>query len=173
MRPLVLRWIWMRAGLLLLGAACTGWGGWFLHQSFTTRDWVTVQGEVLDTQVRSKLIRSRTAATGENRERRRRWYAEVRYAWEDQGQRHTGKRHALGEGFPLYRSRAEAEADAARHPAGAPITVYHHPTDPTQAVLDRNPSISAWVPLLLGMVLLLGMGVTEAVRRRARYLTAR
>ncbi len=144
--------------LVLLGLFFAAFGIQFLAQAWGAGGWPEVSGEILSVAIRTELETSpgRTVTRGA-RERARRYYPEVTYAWQVDGVRYTGSRYRLGSTHAKYEEREAAQSAAAKFRAGAPIAVFHDPKRPSEAVLERLPSGGVWVPLPLGL-LMAGLG---------------
>lgn len=137
---------WIITGFTLLislgGAACTvilpilvlGGIGFFLYrrnqQSNAYRQsaqtWPSTSGTVLMSTVQSKR-------TGRSRST----YPVVVYQYTVNRQSYQGQRIKAGEQFFNIRVAGQAQATAARYPAGTAVTVYYNPANPAESALER------------------------------------
>jgi len=143
------------AGLLLIGLLMSGFGIYFIALGYEAEGWTEVEGRVVSVSVRVDTDLSSSQASRTRREELRRYYPSIRYVWVVEGKGYSGSRYRLGETHEKYDERAEAQAAAARFPAGSPVTVYFDKDHPDQAVLDPSLSMGVFVPLPLGLLFLL------------------
>jgi hypothetical protein len=140
------------AGLILIG-------GWFIRHSLRTRDrveeakrWPSVQGEVVESEVKRHAHRRRKSVTYE---------ARIRYRYEVNGTPYTGK--AIVIGGEVRSSRVKAAARCEKYHVGATPAVFYDPSNPETACLERVHE-GLWLELVggafgiaIGLLLLLGV----------------
>ncbi len=79
------------------------------------------------------------------------------YAYEVDGRDYTG--HVLSSPvMPRFPTRREAEELIAPYEAGEPIAVHYDPDDPSRSCLVPGDAGEAWIMLLMGFALALGVG---------------
>ncbi len=143
---------------LLIGGSCLYASLPTVAPWLATRDYQPTAGVV----VRSDLVRRQ--ASGMSRVR---YFPAVSYRYAVAGKPFTSA--VLGDNSQYGRDDStEAASIAARYPVGAAVTVYHDPSDPSQATL-RPTRLSPFqiVLLLIGaLAALTGLGLL-LVRRRA------
>lgn len=154
--------------LLVLGAALLAVGLYGLRTGLDALGWTPVQGQVVQTLVRRKLSRGVVATDEATRERRGVFLLEVQYRWSVQGREYRSDRAGFGAGSTLSRhpDRAAAQAAAQAFAPGAPITVYHDPAKPAEAVLDKG--VGWTFPIVTAIGLALALAAVAGLRRLAR-----
>ena len=103
-----------------------------------SRSWPSVEGVV----ERSAVVqRTRTTADADDSDV---YTADVAYRYRVQGRDYSATRITMMD----YSSSAARHAQdiVAQYPAGAPVRVYHHPADPSDAVLE--PGGTRGIPIL-------------------------
>ena len=115
--------------LIILGAL-----GFFLYRRYqqgnaaraSAQSWPSTAGIVLASSV--QVRRS-------NRSRSE--YPVVVYQYEVNGKSYQGQRIKASDKFISVRISGEAQATVARYPAGARVTVYYDPNNPSESALER------------------------------------
>lgn len=109
-------------GLFFAGTALLG-----MIRSAASRNWYPVPGRILSSEVAADIA-SGSSPVGAN------YNARIRYEYEVNGRQFTG------ENVDFSRFRTNTPGQAARtvrnYPAGAAVTVYHHPLRPERAALE-------------------------------------
>jgi len=142
--------------LTVLGLAMAAFGVYFILYSNEATSWSSVEGRIVNTMVRTHTTSTpSTAATAAARERLRTYYPSVTYRWTVDGQSYQGSRYSLGQEQDDFPEREDAERAATAFPAGSAIEVFYDPADPASAVLSRSRQAGAFVPLPLGLLILL------------------
>ncbi len=161
-------WIFVPGGLWLIYICVTGLlkrrRG--LAQVRASGNWPAVQGTVLSVNV--------IHGTNYNSETRQEYHTyrpEITYRYPAKGTEHTGTRLAFGN--ILYYQSAEAEIFKAAYPVGGPVTVYHDPANPSEAVIDRDPKhatnlIGGDIVFLLFGLGLVAMGIFGFISQGGR-----
>jgi len=146
-----------------------GWQAWqALTQAKASAAWPTAPGEILRVDLLAGL---RSAGKGRTRKV---YWVELGYRYRVAGRELAGNRIAFGT-FETTR-RGEAEALAARYPAGQEIVVAYAPDTPEEAVLE--PGTTAWaerrVEAMTGLAvsLLVALIAVTLLLRFGRRLTA-
>lgn len=88
--------------------------------------WPGTIGTVLSSSVESRRSGNSTST-----------YPVVIYQYQVNGQVYQGKTIKAGEQFFSVRIIGEAQATAARYPAGAQVMVYYNPANPKESALER------------------------------------
>ncbi len=126
-------------GLFFLGFCLVG-PLWFWSQS---RHWISTLATI-----------SRCEITSQSSQHGPTYHLQLTYEYDFQGRRYRSDRKTFGLG--IDEPVADLTAWAAAHPVGSRIECFVNPSNPTEAVLDRTPTVG-WVSLALGS-LLLGLG---------------
>jgi hypothetical protein len=93
--------------------------------------WPSVPGRVLS----AKTVQRKAGGVGRDQTHAElRNFAEINYEFVVQGKRHRASRVSVGEDLGNYR----VEETLARYPAGARVMVFYNPTNPGEAVLERD-----------------------------------
>jgi len=93
--------------------------------------WPAVPGRVLS----SKVVQRKAGGIGKDEaDQELRNFAEVVYEYKVQGRSHQARRVSIGEDLGNYR----VEETLAKYPKDAHVMVHYNPTDPGQAVLERD-----------------------------------
>lgn len=108
---------------ILAGLALLGLGLWMRKQGLASRNWPSVQGEILTSRVDDHTLENLRP--------------EIVYGYTAQGQTFKGTRVGYS-GYSV--SRAALEQIVARYPVSSQVTVYYNPQNPSQAVLENQPS---------------------------------
>lgn len=121
-----------------------------LFRAQAVASWPTVPGVVVSSGLESRPIAGRIV--------RFEPVAVVRYAYTVDGLSFTSETVTQG-APPAQAGTAEAMRLLATYPVDAPVTVFHNPRDPAQAVLEQE--VQAGTPVLL--LLLFGLAVVFGV----------
>jgi hypothetical protein len=142
-------------GLGVLGGLLSIFGIYFLLIANESLSWPSVEGSVVQTEVR-KDIRSK-GSPGATLNTYVEYYVAINYTYEVEGNPYFSSRYSLGQGDRVsrtYQERSDADADAAsRFPEGTVVTVHYDPEQPTEAVLATGWNWGTFVPLLIGIFL--------------------
>lgn len=134
-----------------LGVLMTGFGCWFMVEAQLTRTWDQVEGTIVTTHVKRRLVnRQSTARSFE-------YYIELRYRYRYQDQVLTGERFSLGSGSTVKsgfgdRQKAVAWLAESDYRQGSPVTVFVKPGEADNTVLSAGLNIGTVVPLILGLL---------------------
>jgi hypothetical protein len=136
--------------LILIGAALSIFGVFFLRTALASYGWPSTPGTVQ--AITSPLYRSEYSGS------RRTYVYEVTYGYAVNEIAYTGDRYSLGEGStasrPYDTAREAEQAGLEAYPLGSAITVYYDPQNPTETVLKRGPNIGTYAPLIMGLFFL-------------------
>ncbi len=109
-----------------------------------SQNWPATQGQITNSHV------SRSVDTDSDGSTSTMYSAQVAYTYQVGGQAYSG--HNIGFGFnPSYSNQSKAQATAARYSVGSPVSVYYDPSNPSDAVLERQASGSN-VSMILGII---------------------
>lgn len=115
--------------------------------------WPSTEGRVL-----SVAIIEGSSISSETKQRIFTYRPEIRYGYRVNNVDFESTRIAFGK--VLYYDQAEAQAFLAAHAEGAPVTVYHNPSNPNRAVLNRDPALAT--QLVAADFAMLGFGLALA-----------
>ena len=151
-------------GLSAIGLAMLLFGIYFIVLGDEVTRWPSTEGTILETRIR---IWSPVRTTFEEQRLKgdiTEYYPQIEYQWTVDGTTHQGRRYKIGTTHDKYEDRDDARAAARSFVAGAPITVYYDPDEPSQAVLDRSKDwFALLVPSVLSLVFLgTGIGLYRA-----------
>lgn len=125
-------------GLGALGGLLSVFGVYFLFAANESLSWPSVEGTVVQTEVR-RDTRSRKGSAGATLNTYVEYYVSINYTYDIEGNSYVASRYSLGQGDRVgrtYKERSDAEAEAAsRFPEGTTVTVHYDPKQPTEAVL--------------------------------------
>jgi hypothetical protein len=136
--------------VMLLGACAAGYGGWLIWKSAKQfLNWRRIDAVVTHAAIHEVLDRRpRTPGDIAFGPHDHDWQTEyrvgLRYAYEVAGERYTGEWSAVpyvrGVRFrrPDFSSRRDAEAVVRDYPAGAPLTVFYNPQNPSESTVCRG-----------------------------------
>lgn len=93
--------------------------------------WPTVPGRI----VSAKVVQRKAGGVGSEDDSELRNFAEITYEYKVQGRSHRANRVSIGEDLGNYR----VEETIAKYPENARVLVHYNPTDPGEAVLERDP----------------------------------
>ena len=136
---------------LLLGVAALR--EWFkeLGQARATRSWPQVTGRVLHVHV----LKGRSSYRLDGRSVDNQSFDPlVEYEYAVNGVTYQGHRLAVGIGYSRG-NRREAQRLAATYRAGAVVTVFYDPADPSQAVLEHGLAGGPLLPIVAGLTFFL------------------
>jgi hypothetical protein len=132
-------------------------------QAQVSQNWPSIPGQVTDSHV------SRSQSTDADGDTSTSYSARVAYTYQVSGQAYSG--HNIAFGFnPSYSNESKAQAAAARYPLGGQVPVYYDPSNPSDAVLERQASGSN-VGMILGIIFIV-IGVCLACPIMAITLTS-
>jgi hypothetical protein len=128
-----------------------------------SQNWPSTQGQITDAHV------SRSQSTDADGDTSTSYSASVAYTYQVGGQAYSG--HNIAFGFnPSYSNESKAQAATARYPLGGQVPVYYDPSNPSDAVLERQASGSN-VGMILGIIFIV-IGVCLACPIMAYTLTS-
>ena len=138
--------LWIGVGMALLGLAVLAMA-WMTRRTATaSRTWPTAAGTILTSH-----LEERKGKGGPN------VHPKISYAYRAGAGEHTGQRVQWGVG---RHTAAEAAAIVEKYPVGRQVTVYYHPHNPQQAVLDPHGTVgSAAMLFVAGLCLLPGVAM--------------
>ncbi|WP_198159740.1 DUF3592 domain-containing protein [Picosynechococcus sp. PCC 7003] len=140
-------------GLGILGGLLSIFGIYFLVIANQSLSWPSVQGSVVQTEIRRET-RSK-GSPGATLNTYVEYYVSVNYTYDVEGHSYFSSRYSLGEGDRVsrrYKERSDAEAEAiSRFPEGTTVIVYYDPKQPTEAVLTTGWNWGTFTPLLMGV----------------------
>lgn len=109
-----------------------------------SQSWPATQGQITDSHVSRSVDTDSEGATSTM------YSARVEYSYQVGGQVYSG--HNIGFGFtPSYSNQSKAQVTAARYSVGSTVTVYYDPSNPSEAVLERQASGSN-ASMILGII---------------------
>jgi len=130
--------------MLCLGLPVLAFGLWQLCREIAPRKWRQVPGTIVSAERTSKTV---YVPPGQ---RRREYLPVIEYEYFVDGRpcRSTQRR------ISNYVSGTDFDADAviARYPVGQQVTVFVHPRQPAQAVLEYGTSPLSWILIVLGLI---------------------
>ncbi len=144
--------------LQLIGLACAGifilvflgGGAYMIYRSIQDRKkakaslaWPSTQGRVIE----SRVVESRSSDSDGDTTTTYRPY--IKYEYQVVGSVFTSDKLAIGPAVSTSSYR-KAEEKVKRMPAGAAVTVFYNPDDPTEAVLEQRSN--AGLLLILGII---------------------
>lgn len=133
--------------VLVIGALASYVGLANTLEARASRNWPSVEGAILRSSVERELTRASGGSAAGSL-----WRPVVAYEYAVGGTRYEGDRVAFGE--YATGEAADAEAVAARYPAGASVQIHYDPEVPGQAVLEPGTAGLPWFFLGLGAVFL-------------------
>ncbi len=138
-------------GLIGIGALAAGL--YLRWRAAASRNWPSVMGRVVATQVRVEVLPMESTGDAYSR-----YYPEVEYEYTVDGHTYRSKRIRFG-GLPFVYStdRGEIEAWLAEYPVGKKVQVYYNPQHPSEAVLEPGASPAALILLVVGGISLLAL----------------
>ncbi len=144
---------------LIIGLVALAGGYHFYQKSLAAKDWPTVDGKVMTSEI------SRTRSRSGRRRRSRNMYsADIVYEYSVDNIIYRSERVSFGD----YRSSSPAHAREVvdNYPVGASVRVYFDPENPATAVLEPGTMGGLWIPFLTGGVFtFFGMlGVTGKIK---------
>lgn len=132
------------------------------QQEAANRNWSSVKGRILSSQVVNEKVQRASAFSGHQRTSDR-YRARATYEFTVGGESFRGEQISHDDlGYPLYDQAAEI---VARYPAGRVVSVSYQPDDPANAVLDNRSGTAVSTPLFFGVTLFLCSGVMAVVAR--------
>lgn len=139
--------------LLVFGLVLLGFGAVRASHIVGCPQWPRVTGEVVSCELVRGLMREGVAKAS----------LEMVYAYSVDGAAYEGNRISYAGNKADYQ---EIRAMLKRYREGTPVTVYHHPGNPTHAVLDPTFNWGGFKPLFygLGMVAVAIMGLVRGWR---------
>jgi len=112
------RLAWVGVVILLMGLGSGAWGAWEIGSGVASAAWPGVPGRITESGV--VMVPGPYAETP---------HAIIRYEYRVGGRRYVGKRVS-------FRGKGDPERLASKYRAGARVTVYHDPDDPSNAALE-------------------------------------
>ena len=128
------------AVFLAIGGGLTFWGWNILQSARASSTWPTVTGRVVSSEV----------TTSSDADSDVTYQPRVTYRYAVQQVDYESYTIKFGENS--YDSRRQAEQIAAKYGVGEPVTVYHHPEDPNQSVLEPGVSAGSYIVLGVGLI---------------------
>jgi len=110
-----------------------------------SRNWLTAQGEITDSGIEVHQ------SMDDEGDMRTTYGASIQYSYNVSGQEIQGTRRSFSE--VRTNSKRRAEQILARYPQGGSVTVFHHPDDPSLAVLETGVHWFSYI----GAIILLGL----------------
>ncbi len=145
--------------LFTLGLGLLGYNWSQQHKAWESRQWPTVQGQVISTGMAESSDDNGVA------------YAPiVRYTYEVDGVEYQSSRIAFGP-TEYTSSRRKVAQVLARYPEGSAVTVHYNPNDPHEAVLETQVQGSLVFTLIGGLMVIMGFWeLGKMLRVRAEAL---
>ena len=142
--------------LIAAGLFFAAFGVYFIALGYEAEGWVAVEGEVTSVTVQVDVSLSQiNPSTGtRSASSANKYYPLVAYRWTVDGETYEGDRYRLGETHEKFLDKGDAIVAASKYRNGMPITVYYNVDYPNQAVLNPSLSVGVFVPLPLGLLLL-------------------
>ena len=145
----IVAWVMIGLGVLFLGV-----GVWMLSTAYMSTTWPTVEGQVLEAKVVARI-----GQTGDAIHRHLEYSVVAKYQYEVNGINHQASRYSLGSGDTIvggYGEKSEARDWLKNSPyqQGAAVTVYYDADDPSETVLSAGIKWSTFMPVILGLLLL-------------------
>ena len=150
--PPVPRFIAVRvvpAFVILASALFTYMGVQNTRLAAESRDWPSVEGEI----VGSDVVEERTQSQSRAGDDRRVYRSAIRYRYRVDGADYEGDRVSLGE--YATENRADAEAVTRRYPPGRRVPVHYRPGEPDASLLEPGSGGLPWLYTAIGSVFLL------------------
>ena len=143
----------------LMGIAALSIGILNIVKGSASSDWPTTRGEVLTSEVQSRLETSDSSSGSGSRRRRkttttRVYWAEMKYSYVVEGVSFEEDRVDYGM-ESRSQKRTRADEIVALYPVGEEVLVYYDPSDPSEAVLEPGVGADAFLFPLIGLVLTL------------------
>jgi len=152
---------WIIAAVLLFRA------GTALHDAFKARTWPSLDAIVTESDAR--WVEHRQPV------RRSMWSYQLhlRYVYLVDGRKYIGTRASFSAWGPTENFNPFNSAIAGKYPVGTQVQAYYDPTDPSRSVLQKNPRPSAWIALVLGLLIAkLGISYSRRVAEEKNPLAA-
>jgi hypothetical protein len=145
------------SGAFVLGLAFVIWISATKRRGQGAPNWPGVAGEVVSANVVSV---ERETPRGIERT----YTPVLTYTYSVAGQAYEARRqNLLPDSDATYDDFARARQAIARYPAGAAVKVYHNPTNPQQAVLERPKAVAHNTVLLYGVTCMIAGAVILAL----------
>jgi hypothetical protein len=125
-----------------------------VYSGFSTHNWLATQATILS----SRVVTQTSPSTTTNFH-----HAEVNYQYSVNGKVFTSNRISFGR--PESDNPQSANQVSQRYAPGAVVSAYFDPNRPEEAVLENGISSGAFVPVLLGLLLILPFAIL--IKRRA------
>ncbi|MFT4639449.1 MAG: hypothetical protein ACI8T1_002774 [Verrucomicrobiales bacterium] len=144
------------------GIALAIWGAREWQSALSSKDWPTVPGTILQSEVTKKMKARRPGQ--KSHQTRTQFTSEIRYSYVVNETCYTGARVSYSD----YSSSNEAQMEAvvARYPKGKSVTVYYEPENSSNSLLESG---FGWTPVAIiavGVVFTLVGGITLLRTRR-------
>ena len=141
---------------LLLGVVAAGFGFWNLYHSLQCKQWPTVEGVVVSSELESH---SGDADHGDT------YSPQVTYQYTIAGRHFENDRLAFGAASSS--SAGWAQKILERYPVGQKVMVHYAPDDPEQSVLETGIHAGTWVCFAVGAIFILVVAVFFQIVRAA------
>lgn len=130
--------------IAFIGLAFLGVGGSSLWEEFSSLNWPSVQGTVVQSEIKRW---SKKKSEYDYR-------AQLLYQYQVSDKTYTSDR--IDTGKNRYKSQLAGEEALASYPVGKRITVYYHPQHPERALLKTGVRLATLFKACLGIFLLFG-----------------
>ena len=146
----IIGWVVMSLGALFIGI-----GFWMLSTAYLSTSWPTVEGQVVERKVMTRI-----GQPGDALRRHLEYSVEIVYQYEVGQKSHQASRYSLGSGDTIvggFNEKSEAREWLKNSPyqQDQTVTVYVDPKDPTNTVLSAGVNWTTFMPVILGLLLLL------------------
>lgn len=147
-------WIGIVFGFCLIVSGCTLTvfvGIPSLQVAVKSNSWPTTAGKMSHSRATKRL--ERHVLTD-----RMDWVhrVEVKYEYEVDGQKYEGTNITAKTAQMFYPTQGAAEMAARNYPVGSTVTVFYHPDRPHESVLENGGSMASYLPLIFGILLMVG-----------------
>lgn len=142
--------------LIIIGLALMGFGGYmYLEHQSQVQDFEQTEATIISSDVEE----DRGIDTDDVQ-----YYPEISYEYTVDGERYQNSNVFPGEGIG---KSANAQSVVNNHPAGAEVTAYYNPDDPSESFLIKSgpPWIRILASIAVGILFILG-GIADLIRRR-------
>lgn len=131
---------------IFVGIIALIWGGIVLKNASASSAWPSVQGEVTESKVETKVERVKKNERWQNR---RTYWAKVHYSYSVDGAPYSGAKVSFGE---YGGKEKDARQIVKRFPKGKSVDVYYDPEKPEMAVLEPGATKASYLFLGIGLV---------------------
>ena len=134
----------MGSCFILVGVATGVFFCYRIFQSLLSRQWPSVTGQLLSSELREVVYRGRDAGGGPDEASA--WVVDFSYRYSLRGTDYTGTRVTFSDGInKTMRALRKLQASYA---GKSDILVYYNPSNPAQSVLVPGPSLFNFTPLI-------------------------